>query len=121
MTNPNKLKGDRAEREAAALITDLTGFAARRKLGAGRADDQGDIDTAIPSTVIQVADWQNRLRAMMEKPLGAERQRINAGATFAATLIRSRGGIWRVVLTPEQWATYVRESLNEKGMTHEEI
>ena len=111
MSNPSKRKGDKAEREAATLITDVTGFSARRMLGAGRTDDVGDIDTAIPSTVVQVADWQNRLRAMMEKPLGAEAQRLNAGATFAATFIRSRGGIFRVVLTPEQWATYVSESL----------
>jgi hypothetical protein len=45
-----------------------------------------------------------------EKPLAAEAQRQNAGATFAATLVRLRGGVWRVVLTPEQWATLHREA-----------
>jgi len=32
---------------------------------------------------------------------------------FAATLVRFRGGIWRVVLTPEQWAAYVQLLLRE--------
>jgi hypothetical protein len=41
----------------------------------------------------------------------AEAQRRNAGATFACTWVRFRGGLWRVVLTPEQWATYHRETL----------
>ena len=45
------------------------------------------------------------------EPTGAEAQRVNAGATFACTWVRFRGGLWRVVLTPEQWATYHRETL----------
>ena len=49
--------------------------------------------------------------ALRAKPLGAEVQRINDQATFAATFLRLRGGIWRVVLTPEQWAVYASESL----------
>ena len=48
---------------------------------------------------------------LFEKPTGAETQRRNAGATFACTWVRFRGGLWRVVLTPEQWATYHRETL----------
>lgn len=38
-----------------------------------------------------------------------EAQRLNAGTTFAATFVRLRGGVWRVVMTPEQWFTYQRE------------
>jgi hypothetical protein len=41
MTAPAKRKGDAAEREAAALLHDLTGWPVRRKLGAGRTDDEG--------------------------------------------------------------------------------
>lgn len=44
MSNPLKRKGDAAELEAARIIHDLLGFPARRKLGAGRLDDTGDID-----------------------------------------------------------------------------
>lgn len=110
MTNAAKRKGDSAEREAAQLIAELTGHPARRKLGAGRADDTGDID-GVPATVVQVANWADVARAVREKPTGAETQRRNAGVTFACTWVRFRGGLWRVVLTPEQWATYHRETL----------
>ena len=110
MTNSSKQKGDAAERECAQLIAELTGHPARRKLGAGRADDTGDID-GVPATVVQVANWADTARAVREKPNGAEAQRVNAGATFACTWVRFRGGLWRVVLTPEQWATYHRETL----------
>jgi hypothetical protein len=104
MTTPQKRKGDRAELEAAALLADLTGYPVRRKLGAGRQDDTGDLH-GVPDTTIQVADWSDALRAVREKPVGAERQREAAGTTFAGTMVRLRGGVWRVVLTPEQFAT----------------
>lgn len=111
MTGAAKSKGDMAEREAAALISDLLGINCRRKLGAGRLDDCGDLD-GIADTVVQVAWWPKAgvLRAVREKPLAAEAQRVNDGATFAATFVRMVGGVYRVVLTPEQWATYVREA-----------
>ena len=111
MTNPNKVKGDKAERGAAALIHYLTGWPARRQLGAGRADDVGDID-GIPDSIIQVAAWQDVARALRVKPVEAEQQRQNANATHAATFLRLRGGDWRVVMTVEQWACYAREALS---------
>ena len=112
MASPSKRKGDSAELEAARLLTDLTGYPVRRKLGAGRADDTGDLD-GIPETVIQAAWWPKRgvLRAVREKPLACELQQVNDGAIFGAAAIRLVGGVWRFVLTPEQYATYVRESL----------
>ncbi len=110
MTNANKVKGDIAEREAAALLHDLTGWPVRRKLGAGRMDDEGDLE-GVPSTVLQVANWADVSRAVRVKPVEAEQQRINAGATFAATLIRLRGGDWRAVMTVEQLATWMREAI----------
>ena len=110
MSGTSKRKGDRAELEVAALIADLTGFPARRKLGAGRADDTGDID-GVPDTVVQVANWADALAAIRQKPIEADTQRVNAGATFAVTAVRLRGGLWRFVCTPEQWATYQREAL----------
>ena len=107
VTGPSKRKGDRAEREVETMLRillDLPGV--RRKLGAGRHDDVGDIDN-VWSTVIQVADWpSDTLRAVREKPIEAEEQRRRAGkAKYAATFVRLRGGDYRVVLTPEQWAT----------------
>ena len=110
MTSPQKRKGDRAELEAAGLLADLLGYPVRRKLGAGRSDDTGDLD-GVPETVIQVANYSDVLKAVRHKPLGAEQQRINAGATHAFAMVRMRGGDWRCVLTVEQMATYIREAL----------
>lgn len=118
--NPSKRKGDRAELEVQGILRDLLGVPARRKLGAGRRDDMGDID-GVPNTVIQVADWKDALRAVREKPVECERQRERLYSSvqgaldgtpvpFAATFVRLRGGEYRVVLTPEQWATLWREA-----------
>ena len=55
MTNPNKRKGDKAEREAAEVLTKVTGFECKRNLAAGIPDDVGDI-YGIPNCVVQVCD-----------------------------------------------------------------
>ena len=101
MANAQKGRGDRAEREAAELLSLLLGLPIRRKLGAGRLDDQGDLD-GLSGFALQVADWKDVARAAREKPAAAERQRHHAAAPHAATLVR-------VVLTPEQWARLVLE------------
>jgi hypothetical protein len=111
VTGASKRKGDEGERECAALIHDLLGVPARRKLGAGRADDCGDID-GVPDTTVQVVSRSTDVVAVgvIRKPLEAQEQSDNAGTTFAATFLRVRGGKWRVVLTVEQWATLWREA-----------
>lgn len=109
MTNPQKAKGDRAERECAAMIEALTGWPARRKLGAGRSDDTGDID-GVPDTVIQVKSYADAGRAIRDALAGLEAQRSNANATHAVAFIRRPGGRWFAVLEPEHWATYAREA-----------
>lgn len=110
MTGTAKRKGDQAEREACARIHDELGYRARRMLGAGRLDDEGDIE-GVPDHAIQVCDWADKSRALREKPLQAEAQRLNARHAHAATFIRLHGGDFRVVLTVEQWANLVREAL----------
>jgi len=124
VANSSKRKGDRAELEVQGLLRDLLGVPARRALGAGRKDDVGDI-TGVPDTVIQVADWKDVTRAVREKPLECEAQRGHSRSdvhgymrdgdpwpcTFAATFVRLRGGDYRVVMTPEQWATMWREAV----------
>lgn len=107
MANPQKRKGDSAEREAADLLTDLLATPVRRKLGAGRQDDVGDLD-GVPGHVVQVASWADTAAAARIKPPEAEQQRINAQEPHAVTLVRFRGGTWRVVLTLEQWARYLQ-------------
>lgn len=106
--NSSKRKGDRAELEVQGILRDLLGVPARRALGAGRKDDVGDIH-GVPDTVIQVADWKDALRAIREKPLEADVQARNG--EFVATFVRFRGGEYRVVLTPEQWAAMWREAV----------
>ena len=110
MTNPQKRKGDKAEHEAARLLTDVTGFKCQRNLSAGIPGDVGDI-YGIPNTVIQVCDWQDKNKACLVKPREVETQRENAGVDFVATMVRFRGGNWRVVLTPEQFNTLLQSAL----------
>lgn len=107
MANSRKAKGDQAEREAAEVLARLLGKPIRRKLGAGRQDDTGDLD-GVPDHAIQVANWADTAAAARIKPKGAEEQAQNAGVNYAATLIRFRGGTWRVVLTLEQWHRYLQ-------------
>lgn len=109
--NSSKAKGDRAELEVQGLLRDLLGVQARRKLGAGRQDDMGDIDGLV-DTVISVTNRKDVATAVRHKPLEVERQRENAHATFAATFVRLRGGQYRVVLTPEQFCTLWREAVD---------
>lgn len=108
MTGAQKRKGDRAEREAAALLTRLLTTGVRRMLGAGRADDVGDM-VGVDGWAIQVADWQDIARAVRQKPVDAELQAINGGQQYGAALIRLRGGEFRVVMTPETWARVVTD------------
>ena len=108
--NPSKRKGDRAELEVQGILRNLLGVPARRALGAGRLDDVGDIH-GVPDTVIQVANWKDVTRAVREKPIECEAQQERAGADFGATFVRLKGGDYRVVLTPEQWAFYWREAV----------
>jgi hypothetical protein len=110
VSNPAKRKGDKAELEVQALIRDLTGWPARRKLGAGRADDMGDID-GVPYTVIQVAAYKDLARGIREKLPACVEQQQRAEATFGATFLRLPGGRYVVCLTPEQWATLAREAV----------
>ncbi len=116
MANPQKRKGDAAEREAADLLTALLGMTVRRQLGAGRTTaaggDTGDL-AGVPGHVIQVACWADVAAAARIKPPEAQLQAAHAAQPFAATLVRFRGGTWRVVLTPEQWATYVGRILQQ--------
>ena len=109
MTNPHKSKGDAAEREIAAAINALTGWPVRRKLGAGRADDSGDLD-GIPDCTAQVKNFADIGRGVREAIADLETQRTNAGTTHAVAFIRRPGGRWIAVQTVEQWATSHREA-----------
>ena len=110
MTGSAKRKGDKAEREVAEILNQLLGVPARRKLGAGRQDDMGDID-GVPLTVISVANRpSDTLRAIREKPIECEVQRRRAHEPFCATFVRLKGGEYRVVMTPAQWAVLWKDA-----------
>jgi hypothetical protein len=110
MTSPQKDRGDRGEREIAALIADLTGWKVRRKLGAGRADDTGDLD-GVPNTTVQVKNYADTMRGIREALADLPTQQANAGTTHAVAFVRRRGGQWVAVMTVEQWATLAREAV----------
>lgn len=112
MSNPQKAKGDQAEREAAAALTQRLGLPVRRKLGAGRADDCGDLD-GIPDTCVQVKNYRDLTRAVREILADLPTQQANAGATFAFGMARRPGGRWVVVMDLDQLATYIREATQE--------
>ena len=97
------VKGARAEREAAALVSELLGVPARRALGAGRADDVGDV-WGVPGVAIQVCDWQDLAQALRIKPPAADVQAVNARALYGVAFLRLRGGEFRACLTPDSWA-----------------
>ena len=110
MTTRSKRKGDNAERELAKLLADLVGGNVRRKLGAGRQDDQGDID-GIPATTVEVKSYADITRAIRDGLDDLTREHANTDNTFAVCFVRRPGGRWIAVMTPEQWATYHRETL----------
>ena len=112
--NPQKNKGDRAEREACIYLTAATGHIVERRFGAGMENDKGDL-IGIPDTVIQCANWKDTNAAVLQKPREAEQQRINAKAKYAVTLVRYKkrpnckhGDNWRVVMTIEQYARLIK-------------
>ena len=111
MTGSAKAKGDRGELEVQKLLRDLMGMPGiRRELGAGRQDDVGDIH-GLPGTVIQVARYEDVARAIRTKLPDLERQRLNAGARFAAMFVRRSRNPWIVVQSPEQFAETLRWAL----------
>tara|TARA_R100001463_G_scaffold2890_2_gene11962 strand:+ start:1670 stop:1990 length:321 start_codon:yes stop_codon:yes gene_type:complete len=105
--NPQKNKGDKAEREAAEILSDALNIEVKRNLSAGIPGDVGDL-YGVPNTVVQVADWQNKSAACLVKPREVEKQRKNAGVDHAMTMVRFRGKNWRVVMTVEQFASLIK-------------
>ena len=111
--NPQKNKGDRAEREACIYLTAATGHIVERRFGAGAELDKGDL-VGIPDTVIQVTDMKNKSEAVLRKPREAEVHRMNAGVDHAITMVRfnkrpncAEGDNWRVVMPIDQYARLI--------------
>lgn len=99
-------RGAAAEREIALWLSAQTGWPVRRKLGAGRKDDVGDLD-GVPDCTVQVVSRTSTTdlaTAMRIKPRQCEIQQANAGTTHGVTLARIVPGLWLALLTPRQEA-----------------
>lgn len=109
MTSSSKRKGDRAELELARKLTDLLGSVVRRKLGAGRSDDAGDLDGL--ACAVQVKNYTDVLRAIREGLADIDDQARNASAPYGVVFVRRRGGDWIAVMSLDHFAAMYRETL----------
>lgn len=110
MPNPPKRKGDTAEREISTALEVELGLPVRRKLGAGRQDDAGDLD-GLPGVCAQVKNYRDVTRAINESLSELPSQVANASADYGVAFIRRPGGRWIAVMEIEGWCAMYREAL----------
>ncbi len=103
MANPNKRKGDRAERELATTLSEMLNKPIRRMLGAGRKDDTGDLD-GIADTAIQVKHWNDITAAITQGITQLAQQQKHKNATHGVLFIKHRKHGWLAVTTLTEWA-----------------
>jgi hypothetical protein len=111
VTNPQKRKGDAAELEIARILNNELGLPVRRKLGAGRADDAGDLD-GLPGVAAQVKNYRNVTTALADAMNDLPAQVAHAGADYGAAFIRRPGGRWVVAMSVPDWCALYREALS---------
>jgi len=120
MGNRSASLGAQAERDAAALLSEWLGVAARRMLGAGRKDDVGDI-AGVRGFTIQVARRGNLGEVLRHKAKACETQQLNGDTQFGVTLMKlpplpgGKPPEWRFVMTPDQFAE-VYDALRSNGI-----
>jgi hypothetical protein len=112
VTHPSKRKGDKYELEAARLLAEHTGWPVRRKLGAGRTDDTGDLD-GLPDACCQVKAYRDVQRAVREVLEELPVQQANSGCAFGFGMVRRPGGRWFAVMSVEQMCCLLREATTE--------
>jgi hypothetical protein len=95
--------------ELAGHLTDLLGTRVRRKLGAGRADDSGDLDGL--NCAVQVKNYRDITRAIRDGLNEIQAQTRHADAPYGVVFVRRLGGEWVAVMPLEMWATMYRETL----------
>lgn len=109
MGKASSRKGAQAERDVAEWLCHRFGYDIKRMLGAGRAQDVGDIH-GLPMFTVQVANWANVTAALREKPLACEVQQGHGRTPFGITFLKlpprpgGKPAEWRVVMTPAQFA-----------------
>lgn len=111
--NPNKTKGDRGEREAVRTLVQMAGsdalLDARRKLGAGRRDDMGDLDV-LPGVCIQVRCLADVTVALRTAASDAFVQAGRSGALFALGMVpipRARKSAVRWLASACEWPALI--------------
>ena len=109
MSHPSKRKGDAAERELAGLLAAELDIDVRRKLGAGRTDDEGDLD-GLQNWTVEVKNVAKLSDALRDGVADSTREQYNACTTFGVAFVRVRGGAWYAVQSIPQWATVYRET-----------
>jgi Holliday junction resolvase len=109
VTSPQARKGNAAERELAKILTDELGVTVRRKLGAGRLDDEGDLE-GLRDTTVEVKNYADTLRAISDGLADLRREQANAATTFGVCFVRRRGGRWLAVMDVDQFCTWYREA-----------
>lgn len=108
MANPAKRKGDAAERELAGLLQDMLGINVRRKLGAGRQDDTGDLDGL--NCTAQVKSYRDTTRAISDGLKDIRDQTLRDGSNYGVVFARRPGGQWIAVMQLEDFAYLYREA-----------
>ena len=91
MTGAQKRRGDLAERDGAAILAEISGHPVRRMLGAGRADDMGDLDAPGLRAAVQVTSVRRATEAptrLRAKVVDAQVQAERAGLPGHLVLMR---------------------------------
>lgn len=121
--NRSKDKGDRAEREAVVVLKssapDLALPEARRKLGAGRRDDVGDLDV-FDDVTIQVKSLQSVSDALREAVQGAEVQSARARTRLHVGVVpipRARRNSVRWLAITREWPAELPDDLPTFSIT----
>jgi len=111
MTTPSKRKGDAAELEISRILADQLGVRVRRKLGAGRQDDEGDIE-GLMNTTVEVKNYPRAgvATAINEGLRDLRREQLNAAATFAVLFVKRPRLGWIAVMDVDQFCTIWREA-----------
>jgi hypothetical protein len=104
-------KGNSAELEVAKILAAELGVRVRRKLGAGRLDDEGDLD-GLTSTTVEVKAYSDTLRAIREGLADLEREHANSGDDFAVAFIKRPRSGWIAVMTVPQFCALWREAIS---------
>lgn len=117
MPSPQRDRGIRAEREACALLTELTGHTVRRRANEGVREDIGDL-IGLPDTTIQVSAVPRQPKAIAArarlKLAGLEAQQRNAGTRHGVVILRIDGNNQ----TPAAWRAVITEThLERLGLT----